>query len=139
MVNFLALLGWHPAAGDDREVLPREELVELFDLERVQKSGAVFNLEKLDWLNREYLKGMSDEEIAKAISDLGLEMKTADKKMLQKMIAVNRGRANTLADFIELGKFFVELPHYEPSLLIWKNGNAADVAPVLKNLQEKLL
>ena len=65
IINFIALMGWHPK--DDREVMTREELVKLFDIERVQKAGAIFNQEKLDWLNREYLKMMSDDEIAEKL------------------------------------------------------------------------
>ncbi|MCR4310947.1 MAG: glutamate--tRNA ligase, partial [Candidatus Taylorbacteria bacterium] len=54
VVNYLALLGWNP--GDDRELFSLEELVHEFDLAKVQKSGAIFNVEKLKWFNKEYLK-----------------------------------------------------------------------------------
>ncbi len=53
MVNFLALLGWNP--GDDREIMGREELIEAFSMERVQKKSAVFDLDKLGWMNGQYL------------------------------------------------------------------------------------
>ncbi len=56
MVNFLALLGWHPQASDASEVLSLRELVEQFQLERVQKGGAIFDVNKLNWLNRQYQK-----------------------------------------------------------------------------------
>ena len=56
MVNFLALLGWHPSKSDASEVLSLSELIEQFDLKRVQKGGAVFDVNKLKWLNREYQK-----------------------------------------------------------------------------------
>jgi glutamyl/glutaminyl-tRNA synthetase len=56
MVNFLALLGWHPSASDASEVLSRDELLKQFELERVQKGGAVFDVNKLNWLNRHYQK-----------------------------------------------------------------------------------
>jgi len=56
MLNFLALLGWHPKASDASEVLSLSELMEQFQLERVQKGGAVFDTNKLNWLNRHYLK-----------------------------------------------------------------------------------
>ncbi|MBI2099918.1 MAG: glutamate--tRNA ligase [Candidatus Vogelbacteria bacterium] len=54
MLNYLALLGWHPT--DNQEVFSLDELMAKFDLERVQKAGAVFDVEKLNWFNREYLK-----------------------------------------------------------------------------------
>ena len=56
MVNFLALLGWHPSKSDASEVLSFSELLEQFDLKRVQKGGAVLDVNKLKWLNREYQK-----------------------------------------------------------------------------------
>jgi glutamyl-tRNA synthetase len=60
MINFLALLGWNP--GDDREVMSLQEIIEIFDISKIQHSGAQFNDEKLAWINREYIKKMSYEE-----------------------------------------------------------------------------
>ncbi len=59
VMNFLALLGWNP--GDDREFFTKEELVKEFSFGKLQKGAAVFNLEKLDWFNAEYIKRMSRE------------------------------------------------------------------------------
>jgi len=56
MINFLAILGWHPSASDASEVLSFKEITEQFKLERVQKSGAVLDSNKLNWLNKQYLK-----------------------------------------------------------------------------------
>ncbi|MEK7610430.1 MAG: glutamate--tRNA ligase [Patescibacteria group bacterium] len=65
MINFLALLGWHPA--DDREVLTREELLTAFRLDRVQKGAAVFDRDKLNWLNHQFLKKYPAIEMAELI------------------------------------------------------------------------
>ncbi len=54
LINYLTLLGWNP--GTDQEIFSREELIKLFSLERIQRGGAIFNIEKLKWLNREYLR-----------------------------------------------------------------------------------
>ena len=62
LVNAMAFLGWNP--GTDQELMTLEELVQQFKLEQIQKSGAIFNLEKLNWYNREYLKKLSDQEFA---------------------------------------------------------------------------
>lgn len=59
LINFLAFLGWNP--GGERELFALAELIELFDLSKVQSSAAIFNPEKLAWYNREYLKNLSDE------------------------------------------------------------------------------
>jgi len=57
ILNFVALMGWNP--GTDQEIFSLEELIQQFRIEKVQKGGAVFNIEKLDWINREYIKKMS--------------------------------------------------------------------------------
>jgi nondiscriminating glutamyl-tRNA synthetase len=56
LLNFIALLGWNPGEGENREIFSKEELIELFSIERVNSSGAVFNIEKLNWMNGEYIK-----------------------------------------------------------------------------------
>ncbi len=61
LLNFVALLGWHPA--DDRELFSVDELVREFSLDRVQKAGAVFDVSKLRWMSAEYIKRESDEEL----------------------------------------------------------------------------
>jgi glutamyl-tRNA synthetase len=61
IVNHLALLGWSP--GDDEDILPFETLTERFDLDRVQVSGAVFDRERLDWLNGQWIRRLPDEEL----------------------------------------------------------------------------
>jgi len=62
LINYLALLGWAPPEG--REVLAREELIELFDLNRVSKSSAIFDYEKLNWINRQHIKKLTSREKA---------------------------------------------------------------------------
>lgn len=149
IVNFIALLGWHP--HDEREVFLLEELVGEFELERVQKSGAVFNQDKLDWLNREHMKKYSDAELA-AMAKPFIEKKyptglfedgsagvpTHAEDFIKRLVAVERGRANTLSDFAELGAFFFKLPDYEPKLLIWKESPMGDVVKILEELRAAL-
>lgn len=64
MVNFLALLGWSP--GDEREVFTMKDLIREFSIEKLQKSGAVFNIRKLDWLNGHYLRNISLNKLTEA-------------------------------------------------------------------------
>ena len=68
MINFLALLGWHPT--HDKEIFSLEELVKEFDLKRVQKGGAIFNQEKLDWLQKEHMKQVPTDELVRRIEPL---------------------------------------------------------------------
>lgn len=81
IINFVAFLGWNPGGGEEKEIYTLEELVDAFSLEKVHKSGAVFNLEKLDWFNwrwqkEKYLKELDD--VAKEI-DSNVEI-TQDNK-----------------------------------------------------------
>lgn len=93
MVNFLALLGWHPSG--DREVLTIDELIREFELERVQKGGAQFDEEKLNYLNREHLRKLSDAEFSRAA---GLP----DDPRVQRAIPILRERAHTLREAEEM-------------------------------------
>lgn len=65
MLNFIAFLGWNP--GTEQEIFSMGKLVETFDLARVQKAGAVFSLEKLDWFNGQYLRSMPTQELAQIV------------------------------------------------------------------------
>ena len=65
IINFLALLGWNP--GTDQELFTMDELIKTFDISKVQKGGAVFNTEKLDWINRQYIAKMSEEDFILSI------------------------------------------------------------------------
>jgi glutamyl-tRNA synthetase len=131
LMNFLAFLGWHPK--DDSEVLSKKELIKAFDLTRVQQAGAIFNQEKLDWLNREHLKNTDDKKIVELLGPfLQNKRLAAPEEFLKKVIAVERGRASTLNDFIELGHFFFALPEYEPSLLVWKESTAPEARAALE-------
>ncbi len=71
ILNYLALLGWNP--GDDRELFTLQELVKEFTLEKVQKGGAIFNPEKLNWMNKHYLAKRPRETVLKEISEILLE------------------------------------------------------------------
>ncbi len=77
MVNYLALLGWNP--GTEREVFSFDELVEAFSFERVQHGGARFDRKKLDWIDGEYIRALSDEELAARLKPLLPELDDATR------------------------------------------------------------
>ncbi len=137
IVNFTALLGWHPSG--DREIFSREELIKEFTLARVQKSGAVFNEEKLDWLNGEYIKTLPSEALAERIEPFLRERGiTAERKFILRVAAVLRDRARTLKEFVSLGSFFFEVPAYEKALLVWKKDSEERTKDVLQKAIEIL-
>jgi nondiscriminating glutamyl-tRNA synthetase len=132
MVNFLALLGWHPHG--DKEMLSREELIAEFDIDRVQQSGAVFNEEKLDWLNREHIKAMPIATVAELAAPFFAKQNITvhDEALLERVIAVQIARAKTLEELATASAFFFSVPQYEPNLLIWKDKSTLkEVADVL--------
>lgn len=119
LVNFLAFLGWHPE--DEREILSRDDLIKEFNLRRVQKGGAVFNIEKLEWLNGQYINKSKPADLVKAIKELIPLEWSENKKLLLKIIAVEKERIKKLTDFRELADFFFKLPNYDVKLLSWQN------------------
>lgn len=118
MVNFMAFLGWHPK--DDKEIMDKEELVKEFDLKRMQKGGAVFNLEKLEWLNAQYIKNLSGEKLFSKISDFIPESWKNRKELVVKILEVEKERIKNLAEFQKAAEPFFDLPDYEMKILIWK-------------------
>lgn len=139
MLNFLVLLGWHPTV--DKEIVSMEETVKDFTFKKVQKSGAVFNQEKLEWLNAYYLKNLSAETLAERVRPFVPEEWTKDAKKFREVVDLEKERLRHLPDLKELAGFFFDLPDYQPSLLIWKNSpkpvivdNLSFVANVIRGI-----
>ncbi len=129
MINFLALLGWHPV--DDREMFTPIELAEAFSLERVQKAGAVFSLDKLNWMNAHYIKKMTDEEIA-------IKIGWEPNDMNVRIIALVKSRTQTLKDFETQGAIFFHLPEYNTALLAWKEMATEEISASLRRCADAI-
>jgi glutamyl-tRNA synthetase len=115
LMNYLARLGW--AHGDD-EIFSREELIEKFDLPNVGKSPAVFDMDKLLWLNDHYMKALPVEVIAERLEPFiaVLGHTIPDPAKLIQIIRNLRGRAKTLKEMAQMARFFFgEEIEYEPS------------------------
>ncbi|MBI3615143.1 MAG: glutamate--tRNA ligase [Candidatus Omnitrophica bacterium] len=101
VVNFLALLGWSP--GGDREILSIEEIIQEFDLSRVGKTGAVFDLAKFSWMNSQYLKNASLETlmplVQAALKERGWWSNGLDPVWVGQVIELYKGRVETIQDF----------------------------------------
>lgn len=122
MVNFLAYLGWHPK--EDKEVMSLEEIVEEFDLARAQKGGAVFNSEKLDWLNGYYLKNLKIEELLSRAQ----EFVPPKWQLTSAILNSVRARIINLGELKELVSFYYKLPDYPGGFLRWKEADPATAA-----------
>jgi glutamyl-tRNA synthetase len=114
LLSYLARLGFHP--GDDREILTREEMLEAFALERVGKSGAVFDPAKLRWMNAHYLRHASGRQLASwGAAFLPDAARTASPERLEALLEGVRGNLTTLAELPgELAPFLDEAPALEP-------------------------
>lgn len=107
LVNYLALMGWAP--GKDREILPLDEIIKLFDVKDVNKTGAIFDMDKLNWINGQYIAAKKKEEllglVKQYMADSGKELDVSDDKLL-KIIELYRVRMKTLAEFAALTDYF---------------------------------
>ncbi|MBU1091779.1 glutamate--tRNA ligase [Patescibacteria group bacterium] len=115
LMNFLALLGWNP--GDERELFSKKELIKNFSLEKIQKAGAIFNIDKLNWYNRQYIKKTGTEELAKMLSDFVPEEWTKKTEIWKKVVDLEKERLTVLSDIKEGIEFFFQKPKYKSSLL----------------------
>ena len=117
IVNYVALLGWCPE--DNREIFSLEELVEAFDYRHMSKSPAVFDIQKLKWMNGEYLKAMDDNEFYERA--LPYLKETIKKEVdFRKIAAMVKTRIEIFPDIAELVDFFEEVPEYDVSIYAHK-------------------
>ncbi|MDD5696807.1 MAG: glutamate--tRNA ligase [Candidatus Pacebacteria bacterium] len=136
LINFIVLLGWNP--GTEREMFSMDELVGEFSLEKIQKAGAVFNLEKLDWLNGVYLRKKNLKDLAflcipyleKAgfIENVSLDLfriketkEEVSLEWLEKVVSLYHERLKKLNEIIEFVDYFFKKDlDYPKELLRWK-------------------
>ena len=140
LVNYIALLGWNP--GTDREIFSLDELIKEFSLDKVHKAGAVFDEQKLEWLNGEYIKKMPSTDfvqlarpyLEKNLAANNFSSKDFGQDALDKILLIEQQRIGKL---IEVGEgikfFFTDQPVYDPGILIWKK---ADQQKTLENLEQ---
>lgn len=143
LANFIALIGWSP--GGDRELLSMDEMAEAFDLHGLQPSPGVFDLDKLKWMNGNYIRAISGPELVTKVMEFAdapdtqeywsreahsaegilpalAKMKSADPVLVGEAIRLEQERVVTLADFGTACEFFfVEEPELDPALVEkWK-------------------
>ncbi|HEU4677385.1 MAG TPA: glutamate--tRNA ligase [Candidatus Paceibacterota bacterium] len=144
LVNYLALLGWNP--GTDRELYELDELVESFDLSGIQKSGAIFDIEKLKWFNKEHMRTWSDaayfDYVVERIPERVTSLPEWSEERLRRLIPVIRERTN-VGDEITADcmageyDFAFAAPKPDPALLKWRNdATPRQTLPRLQKLAE---
>ena len=139
MVNYLVRLGW---SHGDQEVFSREELIEKFSWSHVQKSPAVFNPDKLLWMNAEYIKASPPSQVAQALlgllehTELKEEVRAVTPEWLAQLVVLVKERAKTLVEMVEWVKpyFGAEAPLEEAAALKFLT---RDNEPILSKLVER--
>lgn len=136
VVNFLALLGWNP--GTEQEIFSLDELVQIFSLERVNKSGARFDPEKNNWYNQQWLQRKTDDELAEIfIKDLQERQIKVDFAKVKRVVSLIKERAVFISDFWNLSDYFFQRPtNYEEKAVKkqWKEDTPQIMEEVLEIL-----
>lgn len=110
LINFLAFLGW--STGDDREILSLDDLIKEFNLEKVSKSGAVFNIDKLTWYNENYLRARTNEELLPQVKAdvVAAGFSCVADDVLLKVIELLKERVSLVSEFLPVGRYYFEAP-----------------------------
>lgn len=143
IINFVALLGWNPGKGSTEEIFTMKELQEQFDLAKVHKAGAVVDSKRLNWMNAQYIKKMSLDELLVQTMPF-LEKKDFynaqknDADFVGRVLAVEQERLETLDGVGEENQFFFNNIDVDRELLRWKDNSDKETLIVLKKAQTLL-
>ena len=129
LVNYLALLGWNP--GTEQELFSPEELIQEFSIDRVQKKGAVWDNQKLEWINQQTMLKMENDDILVQIRDINLQWgeKQLEETLLP-IIELMKPRSKTLVELIDTTDYFFHGPtEYDPKTMRkrWKNSDVNEL------------
>ncbi|PIR68613.1 glutamate--tRNA ligase [Candidatus Nomurabacteria bacterium CG10_big_fil_rev_8_21_14_0_10_35_16] len=136
MLNYLAFLGFNP--GGEKEIYSREELVQAFDLSKVQRSGAQWNDVKLNWINKEHIKKLPVNELKKNVFAY-LPDNYHNPKIIP-IIVERISKWNDIKEMLGAGEldFFFQAPEYNKSKLIYKNISSEQISLNIKSVITEL-
>lgn len=132
LINYMALIGW--TMPDEKEIMSLEEMEQTFDIKKMRLSGAAFDYNKLDWLNAEYIRKMSDEELTKRLQDYLVDHPAKEK--IAPIVPLIKERIKKLSDFIPLTDFLFEKPEYD--MAVFKKLKITDLKLTIEKMLEKL-
>lgn len=134
LINFLAFLGWNP--GTEQEIFSMDELIKAFSMERINKAGAKFDIQKAQWFNQQYIKAKSNEMLAEQL--LTESGQTVSKEDAVKIVSIMKERATFAQDIWEQGKFFFTAPTQFDESVVSKKWND-EAIKVLSAFKDALL
>ncbi len=144
LVNYMALLGWNP--GTEKEIFSMDELIEMFDITKVQKGGAIFDEEKLRWINKEHIKLLPEHKKGSLIKEWFVNSSSVARKQweftdtdIEALAPLLEERVHVFSeinDLIEKGEldFYFSKPKYDVALLLWKKEK--DLTTVARHLEQ---
>lgn len=141
VINMLALLGWNP--GNNEEIFSLEELIQEFSIERVNKSGAKFDIEKAKWFNYQYVQSIDESKIIDGFLEILKEKNlNQDRVYATKVVTLIKERAGFVSELWDQGYFFYESPkEYDENIIKkrWKEGMGGwilSIADILEGLDD---
>ncbi len=140
MVNFLAFLGWNP--GTEQEIFSLDELINAFDLNKVNKSGARFDPDKTKWFNHHYMQEQNNDALAKSFQEQHSELAGIDINYISMVIGLVKERATFVSDFWDLTHFFFTAPSSydeKASKKAFKDGTKAlmtELVSIINNIED---
>ncbi len=138
LINYVALLGWNP--GTEQEIFSIEELIKAFSLDKINKSGAIFDRQKLDWFNAEYIRQIvsSKNDQYQALINISKKYLPQHEDRAEDVLKLFSSRINKLEELTELSKFLWVLPEYDATKLVFKKSTPENTKKGLQLAQEKL-
>ena len=143
LINYIALLGWNP--GTEQEIFSLEELIKQFDVNKLHKSGAIFDYKKLDNINGQYLRKLPAKQLfdfcLPYLAEIyGDALQNYSDEYMTKVISLEQERLKKLSDIVGATQFFFsDILEYDAQLLIWKKANATETKKKLMETKKKLM
>ncbi|MFN4147177.1 MAG: glutamate--tRNA ligase [Runella sp.] len=137
LVNFLAMLGWNP--GTEQELFTMPQLIEAFSLERIQKGGARFDIQKAQWFNQQYLRAKTDDEIVGMIEKSAVWLKVQNSKLktqLPKIIALMKERVTFPQEMLTEAQFLFAAPDSYDEATVASKWNADAIKAISAYIEE---
>lgn len=140
LVNFLTFLGWAPGEGEEQEIFARQELIERFNLEHVNKAGGVFSHEKLDWMNGEYIRALPQDDLARRVlpflaEGLGVPESEIGLDKMRQIVPLIRERIKRLTEITQwCDLFFVDFLPPEAEQLLGQKMDAPSSLAALRRV-----
>ncbi len=138
LINFVAFLGWNPKT--EQEIFSLAELVAQFELTNINKSGAIFDINKLDWMNSLYIRAKNNAELTEMLrpywQQAGIDTNKFSNEYLQAITGMEKERLKKLSEIGERTGYYFSSPTVDPKLLPWKKSTPEDAKSKLNELAD---